>query len=70
MDSLIITVAPTGNVPTREMTLHLPVTPEEIAETAVRCRQAGASLIHVHARDAGGKPTLDPEVFGRIHRHR
>jgi 3-keto-5-aminohexanoate cleavage enzyme len=67
LDRLIITVAPTGNVPTKEMNPHLPVTPEEIAETAVRCRQAGASLIHVHARDAAGKPTLDPEVFSRIH---
>jgi len=67
MDKLIITVAPTGNVPTKEMNPHLPITPEEIAETAVRCRQAGASLIHVHARDAAGKPTLDPDVFGRIH---
>jgi 3-keto-5-aminohexanoate cleavage enzyme len=68
MDRLIITVAPTGNVPTKEMNPHLPVTPEEIAETAVRCREAGASVIHVHARDAAGKPTLDPEVFARIHR--
>jgi 3-keto-5-aminohexanoate cleavage enzyme len=61
-------VAATGNVPTKEMNPHLPVTPEEIAEAAVRCRQAGASLIHVHARDAAGKPTLDPQVFVRIHR--
>ena len=67
MDKLIITVAPTGNVPTREMTPHLPITPAEIAETAVRCRQAGASVIHVHARDAAGQPTLDPAVFARIH---
>jgi 3-keto-5-aminohexanoate cleavage enzyme len=67
MEKLIITVAPTGNVPTKEMNPHLPVTPEEIAETAVRCREAGASLIHVHARDAAGQPTLDPGVFGRIH---
>jgi 3-keto-5-aminohexanoate cleavage enzyme len=67
MDKLIITVAPTGNVPTKEMNPHLPVTPEEIAETAVRCRRAGASLIHVHARDAAGEPTLDPDVFGRIY---
>ena len=64
---LIITVAPTGNVPTREMNPHLPVTPEEIADSAVRCRKAGASLIHVHARDPNGKPTLDPQVFARIH---
>ncbi len=68
MNKLIITVAATGNVPTKEMNPHLPVTPEEIAATAVRCRRAGASLIHVHARDAAGKPTLDPEVFARIHR--
>jgi 3-keto-5-aminohexanoate cleavage enzyme len=49
------------------MTPHLPVTPQEIAETAVRCREAGASLVHIHARDAAGKPTLDPGVFERIH---
>jgi 3-keto-5-aminohexanoate cleavage enzyme len=48
------------------MTPHLPVTPAEIADTALRCREAGASVIHVHARDASGKPTLDPEVFARI----
>jgi 3-keto-5-aminohexanoate cleavage enzyme len=65
---LIITVAPTGNVPTREMNPDLPIAPEEIAETAVACREAGASLIHIHARDLAGKPTLDPQVFAQIHR--
>ena len=64
---LIITVAPTGNVPTRKMNPHLPITPEEIADSAVRCRKAGASLVHIHARDPDGKPTLDPQVFARIH---
>lgn len=67
MNKLIITVAPTGNVPTKEMNPHLPVTPDEIAETAVRCREAGSSLIHIHARDIVGQPTLDPEVFARIY---
>jgi 3-keto-5-aminohexanoate cleavage enzyme len=67
MEKLIITVAPTGNVPTKEMNPNLPVTPEGIAETAERCREAGASVIHVHARDAAGEPTLDPEVFARIY---
>jgi 3-keto-5-aminohexanoate cleavage enzyme len=67
MDKLVITVAPTGNVPTKEMNPHLPVTPEEIADTAVRCRAAGASVIHVHARDAAAQPTLDSDVFARIH---
>ena len=65
---LIITVATTGSVPTREMNPHLPVTPEQIAETAVLCREAGASVIHIHARDADGEPTLDPQVFAQIHR--
>jgi 3-keto-5-aminohexanoate cleavage enzyme len=49
------------------MNPHLPLAPQEIAETAVRCRKAGASLIHVHARDLAGKPTLDPQVFAQIH---
>jgi 3-keto-5-aminohexanoate cleavage enzyme len=68
VESLIITVAPTGNVPTKERTPHLPVTPEEISAVAVRCREAGASLIHIHARDEQGMPTLDAGTFARIHR--
>lgn len=68
MDALVITVAPTGSVPTKIMTPHVPTTPEEIAETAVACRLAGASVVHIHARDAHGKPSLDPRIFARIHR--
>ncbi len=68
MDKLILTVALTGGVPTKEMNPQVPVTPEEIAEDAVRCRRAGASIAHVHARDAEGKPTLDPDIFARIHK--
>ena len=67
MDKLIITVAPTGSVPTKEMNPHLPVTPDEIAGTAARCLEAGASVVHIHARDEEGQPTLDPVVFARIH---
>ena len=68
MEKLVITVAPTGNVPTREMTPHLPVTPQEIARTAARCHEVGASVVHVHARSQDGRPTLDPEVFALTHR--
>jgi len=67
MDKLIITVAHTGSVPTKEMNPHLPVTPEEIATDAELCRQAGASIAHVHARDDNGKPTLDDDIFARIY---
>jgi len=66
MDKLIITVAPTGNVPTRQMNANLPITPGEIAEDVERCRNAGASLFHIHARDSQQKPTLDSAVFSKI----
>jgi 3-keto-5-aminohexanoate cleavage enzyme len=63
MEKLIITTALTGNVPTRERTPHVPLTPEEIAVDVARCAAAGASVFHVHARDARGKPTLDMAIF-------
>ena len=44
-------------VPTKEDNEHLPVTPEEIAADAVRVFDAGARMVHIHARDAEGKPT-------------
>lgn len=66
MEKLIITVAPTGNVPTRQMNANLPVTPAEIVEDVRRCADAGASVIHVHARDAEQKPTLDTAIYSEI----
>src|SRR5437879_4478586 len=57
MDKLIITVAPTGSVPRKKDTPHVPVTPDEIAETAYRCEQEGAAIIHVHCRDEDERPT-------------
>ena len=67
MEKVIITAALNGSIPTKEMNHHVPLTPEELAAAAVRCRQAGASMVHVHARDAYGKPTLDAEIFAQIH---
>ena len=63
MQKLIITVALTGNVPTKEMNANLPVTADEIAADVRRCADTGASLFHVHARDIDEKPTLDIEVY-------
>ena len=63
MQKLVITVALTGNVPTRQMNPNLPVTPAEIAADVKRCRDAGACLFHVHARDADQEPTLDIDVY-------
>ena len=63
MQKLIITTALTGNVPTRELTPYVPITPEEIADNVACCAAAGASVFHVHARDDLGGPTHDLKVF-------
>ena len=63
MEKLVITVAPTGSVPRKKDTPHVPVTPDEIAETAYLCEQAGASIIHVHCRDEDERPTSRYEIF-------
>jgi len=67
MDKLIITAALTGNITLPTQTPYLPVTPEQIAEDAVKCVNAGAASIHVHARDPKtGQPSSDPEVYRQI----
>ncbi|HPZ23041.1 MAG TPA: 3-keto-5-aminohexanoate cleavage protein [Bacillota bacterium] len=66
MDKLIITAALTGAETTKEANPALPVTPEEIAEAAYQCREAGASIVHLHARTPDGSSTQDPKVFGEI----
>lgn len=63
MEKLIITVALTGNVPTKKINPNLPVTAEEIAADVRRCADAGAVLFHVHARDEEEHPTLDLRFF-------
>ena len=67
MSKVIITVALTGSVPTKEINPNTPITPDEIVEAAVKCREAGASVAHVHARDSEGKASLDPDIFEEIH---
>lgn len=63
MEKVIITVAPTGSVPRKENTPYVPVTPDEIAETAELCEAEGASVIHIHCRDAEQRPTSDFKIF-------
>jgi 3-keto-5-aminohexanoate cleavage enzyme len=57
MEPLIITVAPVGAELTPEQTPHLPITPSQLGETARRCQDAGAALIHVHCRNDDGTNT-------------
>ena len=64
---VIITCAVTGAIHTPSMSPHLPVTPEEITEAAVGAAEAGAAIIHLHARDPEtGKPDQSPEAFARF----
>ncbi len=66
MQKLIITAALTGAEVTREQQPALPITPEEIGIAAAECAQAGASIVHVHARNADGTPTQSREVYQKI----
>lgn len=66
MERLIITAALTGAEVTREQQPALPVTPDEIAAAAEACVQAGASIVHLHARRPDGIPTQDKEVYREI----
>ena len=62
--SVIITCAVTGAIHSPTMSEYLPITPNEIAEDAIAAAEAGASILHLHARDPNdGRPTPDPDVF-------
>jgi uncharacterized protein (DUF849 family) len=61
---VIITCAVTGAIHTPTMSPHLPITPEEIAAAAIGAAQAGAAIVHLHAREPkDGRPTQDPAMF-------
>src|SRR5258706_6442817 len=61
---VIITCAVTGSIHTPTMSPYLPITPAEIADAAIAAAEAGAAIVHLHARDSkDGRPTQDPELF-------
>jgi uncharacterized protein (DUF849 family) len=67
LEGLILNLAPTGMVPTRGMTPHVPIAAAEIVEDAIRCVALGANIVHLHARDdATGQPTHRKEVYARL----
>jgi uncharacterized protein (DUF849 family) len=64
---LIINFTPTGMIPTKEMTPHVPVSPEEIIEDVRRAVDIGITMVHLHARQADtGKSTYKAEAYGQI----
>lgn len=66
MDKLIITAAITGAETTKEMNPNLPCSPEEQAAAAEECWKAGASVVHLHVRDASGNPSQDIALFEKV----
>jgi 3-keto-5-aminohexanoate cleavage enzyme len=63
---VILTIAPTGGMADRSVTPHLPTQPQEIADDVVRCWEAGASIVAVHARRPDDGATCDPEIYADI----
>ena len=66
MKKLIITLAQTGNVPTKKINPYTPETPQEIVEDIAKCVGMGVSVAHIHVRDKDGKPTSDRAVFKEV----
>jgi uncharacterized protein (DUF849 family) len=65
-DPVVITVAPTGPLTTREQHPGVPLAPEEIGAAVAEAAEAGAAVAHIHARDEHGLPTADPQVYAAI----
>lgn len=67
-DVCVVTCALTGVLATRKQCPGIPYTPEEIADEAKRAYDAGASVVHIHARNDDGSPTFSPATFAKIKR--
>jgi 3-keto-5-aminohexanoate cleavage enzyme len=66
MNPLILNLAPTGMVPTRAHSPHVPLSVEEIIADVACCARLGASMVHLHARDEDGVPSQDAGIFAEI----
>src|SRR3546814_13329835 len=62
-NKVIITCAVTGSIHTPTMSPYLPITGDQVAEQAIGAAEAGASILHLHARHPDGSPTPDPKAF-------
>jgi uncharacterized protein (DUF849 family) len=66
-EKLLINFTPTGMIPTKKMTPHVPITPEEIIEDVHSACELGITIVHLHARDLNtGEPTYKAEIYSKI----
>ena len=66
-EKLIINFTPTGMIPTKGMTPHVPITVSEIVDDVLKVADLGITMVHLHARNhLDGKPTYEKEIYGRI----
>jgi 3-keto-5-aminohexanoate cleavage enzyme len=65
-NKIIIVVAPNGGMQKDRDGARVPITPEEIAAEALACRNAGAAVVHFHARDANGANSSDPALYSDV----
>ncbi|MEO1652312.1 MAG: 3-keto-5-aminohexanoate cleavage protein [Bacteroidota bacterium] len=64
---IVLSCALTGAATTRQQCPYIPYTPQELGEEALRAQEAGASIVHIHAREDDGRPSWRLEVFAQIH---
>ncbi len=66
-EKLIVNFTPTGMIPTKEMTPHVPISVSEIVEDVLKASEIGITMVHLHARDAvNGNPTYKRDTYGKI----
>ena len=63
---LIINFCPTGMIPTKAMTPHVPISPAEVIDDACRALERGVAIVHLHARDRQGKPAYQAQIYEKM----
>lgn len=63
---VIVNFCPTGMIPTKQMTPHVPITPSEVIDQSCRALELGVAIVHLHARDTDGTPTYRAKIYEQM----
>jgi 3-keto-5-aminohexanoate cleavage enzyme len=63
---LVVNLAPTGMIPTKDLNPRVPITPKEIIQDVIRCHSIGITSVHLHAREEDGSPTYKKKIYAEI----